>query len=123
MKTDCTTTSSRRQEMITITEKAVKAIRDSIVEENKAVESSYLRVSVEDGGCSGLKYDLTIDSEQKADDMLIEQEDIRVLVDPKGLLYLSGCTLDFSTGLNGKGFVFSNPNARGTCGCGDSFRI
>jgi iron-sulfur cluster assembly protein len=109
--------------MITITEKAVEAIRDSIVEENKAVDDSYLRVSVKGGGCSGMMYDLSIDSEQQADDLLIEQEDVRVLVDPKSQLFLRGMMLDFTTGLNGKGFVFSNPNAKGTCGCGESFTV
>jgi iron-sulfur cluster assembly protein len=108
--------------MITITDRAVQAIRDSIVEEHKSGDS-YLRVSVKGGGCSGMMYHLTIDSERKADDVLIEHEDVRVVVDSKSQLFLHGLTLDFTTGLNGKGFVFSNPNAKGTCGCGESFNV
>lgn len=109
--------------MITITDRAVRAIKDSIAEENRSVGDSYLRVSVKGGGCSGMMYHLSIDTAQKDDDVVIEYEDVRILVDPKSKLFLHGLTLDFTAGLNGKGFVFSNPNAKGTCGCGESFNV
>lgn len=109
--------------MITVTERAVQAIRDSMTEENHSVADSYLRVSVKGGGCSGMMYDLSIDSETKEGDEVVEQEGVRIVIDPKSKIFLHGMTLDFTTGLNGKGFVFSNPNATGTCGCGESFTV
>jgi iron-sulfur cluster assembly protein len=109
--------------MITVTERAVQAIRNSIAEENKSVGDSYLRVSVKGGGCSGLMYHLSIDTETHDGDEVLEREDIRILVDEKSKLFLHGMTLDYTTGLNGKGFVFSNPNVSGTCGCGESFSV
>jgi iron-sulfur cluster assembly protein len=109
--------------MITVTERAVQAIRESIAEENKSVTESYLRVSVKGGGCSGMMYDLSIEANLQDGDEVLEREDVRILVDPKSKLFLHGMTLDFTTGLNGKGFVFSNPNASGTCGCGESFSV
>jgi len=107
--------------MMTVTENAIRAIRDSIVDDNKSVEASYLRVAVQGGGCSGMMYNLSIETEQQDGDMILEHGDVRILVDSKGKLFLHGLTLDYTTGLNGKGFVFSNPNASGTCGCGESF--
>ena len=109
--------------MITVTEKAVQAIRDSIVEENKSVTDTYLRVSVKGGGCSGMMYDLSIDSQTRDGDEIIQEGDVRIVVDSKSKLFLHGMTLDYTSGLNGKGFVFSNPNATGTCGCGESFTV
>lgn len=109
--------------MITITDNALAAIRDCIVTEQHTVEDAYLRVSVKGGGCSGMMYDLTIVKDRNADDMVVEHEDVRLLVDKKSQLFLQGLTLDFTSGLNGKGFVFSNPNATGTCGCGESFSV
>jgi len=109
--------------MITVTDNAVKAIRDSIIAEDRPIADSYLRVSVKGGGCSGMMYDLSIDGEKKDDDVVLEHDDIRILVDKKSKLFLQGLTLDYTTGLNGKGFVFSNPNATGTCGCGESFTV
>lgn len=109
--------------MVEITEAALKAIRESIEAENKSVESAYLRVSVKGGGCSGLMYNLSIDDHAADDDTIVEREDVRIVVDKKSKLFLHGLTLDFTTGLNGKGFVFNNPNATGTCGCGESFAV
>lgn len=87
-------------------------------------DTHHVRVSVKGGGCSGLMYDLSFDDEIKETDQVLEQESgIKVLVDKKSLLYLAGTTLDFSDGLNGKGFQFINPNASRTCGCGESFSI
>ena len=109
--------------MINITDKAAQAIRDCILAEDKVVEEAYLRVSVKGGGCSGMMYDLSIDQELREDDVVVEFEGVRVLVDKKSKLFLHGLTLDYTSGLNGKGFVFSNPNATGTCGCGESFTV
>jgi iron-sulfur cluster assembly protein len=109
--------------MITVTDQAVQAIRDAISAEDKTVTTAFLRVAVKGGGCSGLMYNLTIDTNQHDTDFLIENEDVRIVVDKKSKLFLHGLTLDYTTGLNGKGFVFSNPNAKATCGCGESFTV
>lgn len=82
-----------------------------------------VRVGVKSGGCSGLSYELEFDREIKAEDQLYEDNGIRIVVDKKSLLYLIGTTLEYSGGLNGKGFVFNNPNAQRTCGCGESFSL
>ena len=105
---------------IKITEKAAKEIR-RIMNENKVPENYGLRVGVKGGGCSGLTYTLGFDAEANEGDTIIEQETVKLYVDGKSLFYLSGTVLDFSDGLNGKGFLFNNPNATKTCGCGESF--
>jgi iron-sulfur cluster assembly protein len=109
--------------IVTITDSAVEAIKAAFAEENAAPEQAYLRVGVKGGGCSGLSYDLTIDTEKKEGDIEIEKGGIRLLIDAKSQLFLVGTTLDHTTGLSGKGFVFVNPNATGTCGCGESFSV
>jgi len=83
----------------------------------------FVRVGVETGGCSGLSYKLDFDDTKNDDDELIEDNGIKLLVSKKSFLYLVGTTLEFSDGLNGKGFVFNNPNANRTCGCGESFSL
>ena len=83
----------------------------------------FVRVGVKSGGCSGLSYELKFDSNQLNEDSLFEDNGVKILVDKKSLLYLVGTTLDYSGGLNGKGFVFNNPNANRTCGCGESFSL
>ena len=110
------------QNEIDITEKAVNQVK-RIKSENSIPDEYGLRVGVKGGGCSGLTYQLGFDGEQKEGDMVIEKDGIKLLVDGKSLFYLSGTILDFSDGLNGKGFVFSNPNAKKTCGCGESFGV
>jgi iron-sulfur cluster assembly protein len=85
--------------------------------------NAYVRVGVESGGCSGLSYKLDFDDTKKEDDELIEDNQIKLLINKKSFLYLVGTTLEFSDGLNGKGFVFNNPNASRTCGCGESFSL
>jgi len=85
--------------------------------------SYFLRVGVVGGGCSGLSYKLDFDNEQKSMDQVFEDNGIKVVTDLKSFLYLVNTTLDFSDGLNGKGFYFSNPNASRTCGCGESFSV
>ena len=86
-------------------------------------EKKYVRVGVESGGCSGLSYKLDFDLHKLEDDELINDNKIQLLVNKKSFLYLVGTTLEFSDGLNGKGFVFNNPNASRTCGCGESFSL
>ena len=86
-------------------------------------EGYFIRVGVKGGGCSGLMYELTFDNSLKENDKSFTDNGVEVVVDKKSFLYLVGTTLDFSGGLNGKGFVFSNPNADRTCGCGESFSL
>lgn len=105
---------------IKISEKAAKEIR-RIMDENKVPDQYGLRVGVKGGGCSGLTYSLGFDADSREGDTIINQEGIKLFVDGKSLFYLMGTELDFSDGLNGKGFVFNNPNAVKTCGCGESF--
>jgi len=107
--------------MITVTETASKKIQELVAE--SGFTKPYLRVGVKGGGCSGLTYELAFDTEQKLTDELFEDKDVKILVDVKSLLYLFGTELEFSDGLNGKGFEFINPNANRTCGCGESFAV
>jgi iron-sulfur cluster assembly protein len=108
--------------MVTVSDIA----RNKIVElrqKDGLAENTAIRVAVEGGGCSGLMYDLQFDATQQSTDHLVEDKGIKILVDRKSLLYLAGTELDFSDGLNGKGFQFKNPNATRTCGCGESFAV
>jgi iron-sulfur cluster assembly protein len=107
---------------ITITEKAAREVRQ-IRSENNIPENFGLRIGVKGGGCSGLSYTLGFDAEAKDGDTVIDDNGIKLFVDGKSLFYLMGTELDFSNGLNGKGFVFNNPNAKKTCGCGESFGV
>ncbi len=109
-------------QIITITDKALRQIR-RIKSDNGIPDNVPLRVSVKGGGCSGLMYDMSFDEGKKEGDSVLEYDDLKVLIDGKSLFYLTGTVLDFSDGLNGKGFVFTNPNATRTCGCGESFSI
>lgn len=107
--------------MITVTEIASRKIGELIAE--SGFQKPYLRVGVRGGGCSGLTYDLEFDTDKKPNDELFEDKGVKILVDMKSLLYLFGTELEFSDGLNGKGFQFINPNASRTCGCGESFAV
>jgi iron-sulfur cluster assembly protein len=110
--------------MIRVTEKALKEIKRLQVTEAGTGQPSdvKLRVQVAGGGCSGMSYKLGFDKDPvKPNDKVFEQDGIQVVVDPKSYLYLNGIELDFSDGLQGTGFVFNNPNAKRTCGCGSSF--
>lgn len=82
-----------------------------------------LRISVEGGGCSGLSYKLDFVNERNPEDQIFPQDGFNIIVNPKSFLYVFGTVLDHSEGLNGKGFVFNNPNATRTCGCGESFSV
>ena len=108
--------------MISVTEKAKERISALRQEEGRGVDQN-IRVSVKGGGCSGLMYDLGFDDKINAADQVFEDKGVKILVDKKSLLYLLGTTLDFTDGLNGKGFQFINPNASRTCGCGESFSV
>lgn len=108
--------------MITVTEKAKEKLAVLRAEE-KRDESYFVRVGVAGGGCSGLTYVLDFDNELKADDKVFEDKGIKLVCDKKSFLYLVGTQLEFTDGLNGKGFAFNNPNASRTCGCGESFAV
>lgn len=110
------------QAEITITEQAAEEVK-RIKKENELGDDYSLRVGVKGGGCSGLTYKLGFDKEPKETDSVIEQNGVKLVIDGKSLFYLMGCILDFSSGLNGKGFEFKNPNAKKTCGCGESFGV
>ena len=108
--------------MIKITESAASKIKNLRVED-KASGDAFLRVKVKRGGCSGYSYKMEFDTQLGDKDKTFEMNDAKVVVDDQSMLYLLGLTLDYEGGLNGKGFVFSNPNATKTCGCGSSFGV
>lgn len=108
--------------MITVTENAKNHALDLIKAENRPLDT-FIRVGVEGGGCSGLSYKLEFDNQMKEGDQQFEDKGIKIVVDRKSFLYLVGTELEFTGGLNGKGFVFNNPNANRTCGCGESFSV
>ena len=107
--------------MVTITDSAKEKLLVLLAKEGD--DMKFVRVGVNSGGCSGLTYELGFDKVQDKDDELIQNNEVSLLVNKKSLLYLAGTVLEFSDGLNGKGFVFKNPNANRTCGCGESFSL
>jgi iron-sulfur cluster assembly protein len=107
---------------IVLTERAAQEVF-SIKEKNNIPATHLLRLGVKGGGCSGLSYVLAFDDAVKEKDLILEKHGVKILVDQKSMFYLSGTTLDFSDGLNGRGFVFNNPQAAKTCGCGSSFGV
>lgn len=109
--------------MIKVSESAKKRIALLMEDDGFNTVTDYVRVGVKSGGCSGLSYDLKFDKTLGEDDKVFEDNDIKIAVDKKSFLYLVGTTLEYSGGLNGKGFVFNNPNAQRTCGCGESFSL
>lgn len=113
---------SKAEEVVTVTAKAATEIA-KIKKDNNIPESHYLRLGIKGGGCSGMTYVLAFDEQPRENDVVYEQEGIFICIDPKSQFYLSGTVLDFSGGLNGKGFVFNNPQATRTCGCGNSFGV
>lgn len=109
--------------MIKVAPEAKLKIASLMQEGGFDVVTDFVRVGVKSGGCSGLSYELDFDKSQKEDDKVFEDNDVKLIVDKKSFLYLIGTTLEYSGGLNGKGFVFNNPNAQRTCGCGESFSL
>jgi len=107
--------------MVSITENAAKAIKQVMAAEKFSPEDTFLRVAVKGGGCSGLSYDLGFDREKRTGDVVVEKDGVRLVIDLKSQMYLAGTTLDYSSGLSGRGFYFMSPNAAGSCGCGNSF--
>ncbi len=109
--------------MIKVSEGAKTKISQLMTEEGFNPTQDYVRVGVKSGGCSGLSYELNFDNTLGENDKLFEENNVKIAVDKKSFLYLVGTTLEYSGGLNGKGFVFNNPNANRTCGCGESFSL
>ncbi len=109
--------------MIKVSEIAKKKISNMMEEEGYNPQSDFVRVGVKSGGCSGLSYELKFDNKKNENDSIFEDNDIKIVVEKKSILYLAGTTLEYEGGLNGKGFVFNNPNAQRTCGCGESFSL
>lgn len=108
--------------MLFVADSAKTKITELMSGEN-LTDEYFVRVSVTSGGCSGLSYEMDFDNEAKAEDQVFEDNDVKVVTDLKSFLYLCNTTLEFSGGLNGKGFYFNNPNASRTCGCGESFAV
>ena len=106
---------------ITITEKAIARIKSAMVKEGISPTEGGLRVGVQGGGCSGLSYNIRFDSQPRERDRVFQFGDVRVFVDPKSFIYLHGMILDYEETLMQQGFVFKNPNAQKSCGCGTSF--
>ncbi|MDO7171018.1 HesB/IscA family protein [Mariniflexile sp. AS56] len=109
--------------MIKVSETAKKKVIELMQDEGFNPTVDFVRVGVKSGGCSGLSYDLKFDKENQEDDKVFVDNDVKIIVDKKSFLYLIGTTLEYSGGLNGTGFVFNNPNANRTCGCGESFSL
>ncbi|MBT3872717.1 MAG: iron-sulfur cluster assembly accessory protein [Flavobacteriaceae bacterium] len=109
--------------MIKVSKTAKTKISQLMTEGGFDVNDDYVRVGVKSGGCSGLSYELDFDNNKGESDKLFEDNDVKIIIDKKSFLYLIGTTLEYSGGLNGKGFIFNNPNANRTCGCGESFSL
>ena len=109
--------------MIKVSETAKQKVIQLMTEDGFDATTDYVRVGVKSGGCSGLSYDLKFDKAYEKEDKIFEDNGVKIIVDKKSFLYLIGTTLEYSGGLNGTGFVFNNPNANRTCGCGESFSL
>ena len=109
--------------MIKVSETAKKKVVELMTDDGFDPTNDFVRVGVKSGGCSGLSYDLKFDKENQDGDKVFVDNDVKIIVDKKSFLYLIGTTLEYSGGLNGTGFVFNNPNANRTCGCGESFSL
>lgn len=109
--------------MIKVSETAKKKVIELMTDDGFDPTKDFVRVGVKSGGCSGLSYDLKFDKENQDGDKVFVDNDVKIIVDKKSFLYLIGTTLEYSGGLNGTGFVFNNPNANRTCGCGESFSL
>ena len=109
--------------MIKVSDTARTKISQLMSEDGFSIDQDFVRVGVKSGGCSGLSYELNFDGSIGENDKVFEENNVKIAVDKKSFLYLVGTTLEYSGGLNGKGFVFNNPNANRTCGCGESFSL
>ena len=109
--------------MIKVSETAKNKVVELMKEDGFNPSTDFVRVGVKSGGCSGLSYDLKFDKTKAEEDKVFEDNEVKIIVDKKSFLYLIGTTLEYSGGLNGTGFVFNNPNANRTCGCGESFSL
>jgi len=109
--------------MVNVSNTAAQQLLNIFIEENKDPKENYVRVGVKSGGCSGLSYILDFEDKASESDKIVESNGVNLLIDKKSLLYLIGTTLEYSSGLNGKGFHWTNPNAQRSCGCGESFSL
>lgn len=109
--------------MIKVSDHAKQKAVQLMTEDGFDPTQDFIRVGVKSGGCSGLEYVLTFDNRKEEGDQVFEDNGIQVIIEKKSILYLAGTVLEYSGGLNGKGFVFNNPNASRTCGCGESFSL
>lgn len=109
--------------MIKVSNTAKSRISQLMADSGFNVAKDFVRVGVKSGGCSGLSYELDFDKIKGENDKLFEDNNVKIIVDKKSFLYLIGTILEYNGGLNGKGFVFNNPNANRTCGCGESFSL
>lgn len=123
MSTETTTDTQTEQLGVIITETAAREIHTIVEQQELDPANIRLRVGVKGGGCSGFSYVLDLTENQKDSDEVFEQHGIKVICDPKSMLYLSGTTVDFKDEIMGRGFVFDNPNANTSCGCGSSFAV
>ncbi|WP_417427981.1 HesB/IscA family protein [Halpernia sp.] len=109
--------------MIKVSDEAKQKAVQLMTEDGFNPSEDYIRVGVKSGGCSGLEYVLVFDNKKEESDQVFEDNGIKVIIEKKSILYLAGTVLEYSGGLNGKGFIFNNPNASRTCGCGESFSL
>ncbi len=112
-----------QEQAVILTELAAKEVRTIVASQELEADKVRLRIGVKGGGCSGFSYLLDLTETQKDTDEVFEQHGIKIIIDPKSLLYLSGVTVDFKDEIMGRGFVFNNPNASSSCGCGSSFSV
>lgn len=112
-----------QEQTVILTELAAKEVRTIVAAQELDTDKVRLRIGVKGGGCSGFSYLLDLTESQKDSDEVFEQHGIKMIIDPKSLLYLSGVVVDFKDEIMGRGFVFSNPNASSSCGCGSSFSV
>lgn len=118
-----TLTEVAAREVKTIVEQQLKNMTESAADDQPSPDKMYLRVGVKGGGCSGFNYTLDLTDTKREDDEVFEFHGVELICDPKSYLYLNGVTVDFRDEVMGRGFVFSNPNASSTCGCGSSFSV
>ena len=120
-ETATNTESTQDQTVVILTALAAKEVMNIVASQELDADKVRLRVGVKGGGCSGFSYLLDLTETQKDSDEVFEQHGIKIIVDPKSMLYLAGVTVDFKDEIMGRGFVFNNPNATSSCGCGSSF--